>query len=197
MSGGRDDECGPWALELDTTPPPGETLQEYMDLAGVSVWSMAAATGLSEGYLAGLLYGKFELTEHAAQELDKATGISARMWLRLEKCYQSALAAKRAKTARERPLHGLESTPDMVMDHVQRVLAEANVVFMDNPQSIVETFQEKLERITGHADQEVLDLAKHLIREAEVGVEPGQAFQIELPIGTAVYRFTLIRPVEE
>lgn len=73
--------------------PPGEILQDHLDEVGSSVTQLVAATELPFAVLVGILEGTESLTEGIADDLERATGVSAQVWLNLEEMYREGLAA--------------------------------------------------------------------------------------------------------
>lgn len=77
----------------DRTPPagriaPGTHLKEWMAQSGTDVASLSQQTNVSAHYLSGLLRGTEEMTTEIAARLEKATGITAKMWELLEDDYR-------------------------------------------------------------------------------------------------------------
>lgn len=61
--------------------------QEYLEPAGLKAADLARATGLSTGRISELLNGKRDITAEIALRLERATQISARLWLGLQDDY--------------------------------------------------------------------------------------------------------------
>jgi addiction module HigA family antidote len=72
----------------DYAVPPGRTLMETMNVLRINQRTLAARTGLSERHIKRILMGTTPITSHTAVRLEKATGISARTWNKLDAAYQ-------------------------------------------------------------------------------------------------------------
>ena len=77
--------------------PPGATLAETLECAGVSQDELAKRTGLSVARLRGLIAGDAPLTPEIAVLLEEATGTPARLWNRLEANYREAASRLRGE----------------------------------------------------------------------------------------------------
>ncbi|GLZ14007.1 hypothetical protein Acsp04_42420 [Actinomadura sp. NBRC 104425] len=78
------------AGEPDYAVPPGETIREFLDELGMSQRQLAVRLGLTAKHVNQLIQGLVPLSPEVAQRLELVTGMSARMWNRLEADYQSA-----------------------------------------------------------------------------------------------------------
>jgi HTH-type transcriptional regulator/antitoxin HigA len=78
------------AGEADYAVPPGETIREFLDDLGMSQRQLAVRLDLSPKHVNQLIQGLVTLSPEVAQRLEFVTGMSARMWNRLEADYQSA-----------------------------------------------------------------------------------------------------------
>ena len=64
---------------------PGEILRsEYLAPAGLKAADLARATGLSTGRISEILNGKRDITAEIALRLERATSVSAKLWLGLQ-----------------------------------------------------------------------------------------------------------------
>jgi len=80
----------------ESTEPvaPGGSLQEAIDLLGISPAQLAQQTDTSVSYVAAVLAGTTRLTPAFAQELSPITRVSVAFWLRYDDIYQRKLALK-------------------------------------------------------------------------------------------------------
>jgi plasmid maintenance system antidote protein VapI len=67
---------------------PGELLVEWMLDQEVSAAELADRLGMAPCHLEGIISGETPLEEADANTLEQATGISSRVWLRLESSYR-------------------------------------------------------------------------------------------------------------
>jgi HTH-type transcriptional regulator/antitoxin HigA len=79
------------ANEPDYAVPPGDTIREFLDDLGMSQRQLAVRLDLSPMHVNQLIQGLVSLSPDVAQRLEFVTGMSARMWNRLEADYQSEL----------------------------------------------------------------------------------------------------------
>lgn len=82
-----------YPFDPDWVVRPGATLQEWMDERHLNLGDVAGSTGLRAMTVYGILHGTVEITPAVAEALERVTGISARMWLNLERNYRTGLAA--------------------------------------------------------------------------------------------------------
>lgn len=91
---GQPDHDTPLRWDPDYVVKPGATLQEHMEIHGMSATVMARACGrLSVEQVVGILDGSRSITAQIAADLALGTGISAQFWLNLELNYRKGLAA--------------------------------------------------------------------------------------------------------
>lgn len=77
----------------DYVVKPGETLLEIMGERGMSASVMArSCIRLSVEQVVGIIDGSVPITPEIAGDLAVGTGVSARMWLQLERRYRRGLA---------------------------------------------------------------------------------------------------------
>jgi len=102
-------------LEQDVVFPPGDTLLETIEHLGLTQKELAARTGTSTKHINHLIKGKAPISPQMAISLESATGVSAGLWMNLEKNYQEYLAREREREAlREQvPLLRLFNTKEM------------------------------------------------------------------------------------
>jgi addiction module HigA family antidote len=63
---------------------PGETLAEKLEELGMDARTLAAEVGLSESVIQGLLNGSVSVVTDTAMRLERALGIPARFWLKMQ-----------------------------------------------------------------------------------------------------------------
>ena len=75
---------------------PGEILlRTYLEPAGLKGADLARATGLSTGRVSEILNGKRDITAEIAYRLERATEISAQLWLGLQNDYDLHMIEKK------------------------------------------------------------------------------------------------------
>lgn len=79
------------AFNPDYATPPGATLLEWLDDAGMTQTELAQRLDRSEKFVSQLVHGKVPLSRQVAIDLEAVTGIPARMWNRLETNYRDTL----------------------------------------------------------------------------------------------------------
>lgn len=75
----------------DYAIPPGETLEETLEVIGMSQSEFAKRTGRPEKTINEIIKGKAAITPETALQFERVTGIPARTWLNLETNYRSQL----------------------------------------------------------------------------------------------------------
>lgn len=76
----------------NATIPPSEDIAEAMTELGLTPASLARKAGLPRKVVDGLLNASLPITKEAAAGLEKALGMPARLWLKLEADYQETKA---------------------------------------------------------------------------------------------------------
>jgi addiction module HigA family antidote len=76
----------------DEVSPPGETLQETLEMLGMSQAELAERTGRPKQAINEIVKGKKEITAQTALQLEQVLGIPASFWLAREQNYREALA---------------------------------------------------------------------------------------------------------
>ena len=69
--------------------PPGETLSETMEAAGLSASALAARAGLSPHVVSALLASKIPLTTKTAAKLETTLGVPVIFWRKLDANYRA------------------------------------------------------------------------------------------------------------
>lgn len=82
----------------DEVSPPGETLQETLEMLGMSQAELAERTGRPKQAINEIIKGKKEITAQTAIQFEQVLGIPASFWLAREQNYREALA-RHAQTA--------------------------------------------------------------------------------------------------
>nr|WP_309690220.1 HigA family addiction module antitoxin [Armatimonas sp.] len=95
----------------DEVFPPGETLTEVLENAGMTQAGLAERSGLSQKHINEIIKGKAELSEETALKLERVLGISAGFWNRLESAYQEYLVRKRDAERLSQQLEWLSPFP--------------------------------------------------------------------------------------
>ena len=75
----------------DYAVPPGATLQEVLDEAGMTQAELAERTGLSAKHINQVIKGHASLTPQTAFRLEPVVGVPAKMWNSLEANYRDSL----------------------------------------------------------------------------------------------------------
>jgi HTH-type transcriptional regulator / antitoxin HigA len=83
-----------YRYEPDVVLPPGDTLSEVLDEAGMTQAELAKRTGLSTKHINQIVNGSAPVTPETALLLDRATGVSARVWNNLEVAYREQLSRR-------------------------------------------------------------------------------------------------------
>lgn len=122
---------------------PGEILREWIEENHLSTRVLAVACAMDRDRLEKIIVGTRKLSQIDACKLWQGTGISARIWLRLEEAYRAGLAAGKTDSTDKEPLE----TPD-VGQHAVEVLAvcrrivaaQAEDDALWDPSSVVEAY---------------------------------------------------------
>jgi addiction module HigA family antidote len=85
--------------EPDLVLPPGTTLAEVLDDAGMTQAELATRTGLSTKHVNQIINGLAAITPETALLFERATGVPARIWSNLEVRYREQ-ESRRAEEAR-------------------------------------------------------------------------------------------------
>jgi plasmid maintenance system antidote protein VapI len=78
------------AKPIDVAIPPGETLWELINERDLNLVRLAADTGLSPEALERIVLGLKVVDSDIARRLEIGTGVSARLWSRLQADYDRA-----------------------------------------------------------------------------------------------------------
>ena len=92
---------------------PGALVKDWMEEKGVAAAELAALGGISEVSVRRIVEGREDITPTVAAALERATGISADFWMRVQKGYEEdwvrLTREKGAKAVRLTGVQGLES----------------------------------------------------------------------------------------
>jgi HTH-type transcriptional regulator/antitoxin HigA len=80
------------AYNPDFVSPPGETLQETLEMRGLSQADLAERTGRPKKTINEIIQGKASITPETAMQLELVLGVPANFWLARESKYRSWLA---------------------------------------------------------------------------------------------------------
>ena len=80
------------SFQPDYAVPPGETLEETLEKAGMTQTELARRTGRPLKTINEIVHGKAAITPETALQLERALGLPASLWNRLEVDYRAALA---------------------------------------------------------------------------------------------------------
>jgi HTH-type transcriptional regulator / antitoxin HigA len=86
-------------IESDAVIWPGEFLAEELEARDMSQRQLAAIMGRPPQAINEIVRGKKALTAVTALELERALGIPAYLWLRMEARYRLALARRRQESS--------------------------------------------------------------------------------------------------
>ena len=142
----------------DFVSPPGSTLQDVLDMHGISQAELAERTGRPKKTINEIIQGKAAITPETALQLELVLKVPAQFWLQRESRYREWLA-KQSETKRlESELPKLEKIPvkDMIkyqwirkhkdsFDQLWEVLGFFSVTSLD----AVSKFQQTAFRKTG------------------------------------------------
>jgi HTH-type transcriptional regulator / antitoxin HigA len=112
-------ERGRW--EADWIIPPGEFLQEELEIRNMSQSELARRMGRPVKTINEIINGKAAITPETALQLELTLGISARYWTGLESTYREHLA-------RQRSMRELEGALDWVMKFPLRELKKYELI---------------------------------------------------------------------
>ena len=77
-----------YRYEPDLVLPPGETLAEVLDERDMTQTELAERTGLSIKHINRIVKGRAPITPDTALLLERATGLTARVWSNLETAFR-------------------------------------------------------------------------------------------------------------
>lgn len=97
--------------EPDYAVPPGQTLQETIEVLGMDQRELALRSGLSPKHINLVIKGTAPITHDTAIRLERVTGVSARMWNNLEAKYREQLARQAERARLQEDLDWLRTLP--------------------------------------------------------------------------------------
>ena len=89
-------------LFSDLAIPPGEVLEEELEVRGITQEELADKMGCSPQVIDEVIRAERAITPEIAARLGKALGIETQFWTNFEEHYQMTLEHIRAKAAAER-----------------------------------------------------------------------------------------------
>lgn len=95
----------------DHVSPPGETLQEVLELRGMSQAELASRTGRPKKTINEIIKGKAAITPETALQLELVLGIPAPFWNSREQQYREALARQRELESLQDQAEWLQRVP--------------------------------------------------------------------------------------
>ncbi len=101
----------------DYVSPPGETLSEVLEDAGMSQAELARRTGRPNKTINEIIQGKAGITPETALQLERVFGIPARFWIAREQHYREALARQDENKQLAEQTKWLEQIPVSDMIH--------------------------------------------------------------------------------
>lgn len=117
--------------EPDEVLPPGETLAEVLEEAGMTQAELAQRTGLSTKHINQIIKGLAPITTETALLFERATGVRARIWSNLEIAYREHLSRREEEKTLLADVAWLDELPvkelikrgfvDNVVEPVERV----------------------------------------------------------------------------
>ena len=91
--------------------PPGETLKETLEILGISQADLARRTGLSTKHVNQIIQGTAILSAETAILLERATGVRADVWNRLEAQWRTQQQREQEDQILEKQLSWLDNFP--------------------------------------------------------------------------------------
>jgi Plasmid maintenance system antidote protein len=88
-------------LAKELLSPPGDTIQETIDLMGMRQNELAERMGKTESKINDIIKGKEPITVNTSLQLELVLGIPAKFWLAREANYREELARIEQQEAQE------------------------------------------------------------------------------------------------
>src|ERR1700740_2818525 len=76
----------------DYVPPPGKTLEEFIEARDLSARELARRCGRSAKLVVEIIAGKAPIEPETAMQLERVLGMDASVWLNMEAAYRLYLA---------------------------------------------------------------------------------------------------------
>lgn len=99
------------AYNPDFVSPPGETLQETLDMHGLSQAELAERTGRPKKTINEIVQGKAAITPETAMQFELVLGVPATFWLARESRYRAWLARQDEDARIEKDVSFLDELP--------------------------------------------------------------------------------------
>lgn len=113
----------------DVVSPPGETLEEVLEMRGMSQADLADRTGRPKKTINEIVRGKAAITPETAIQFEKVLGIPASFWMTREQNYREALA-------RQREIEALEAQSDWLKNVPYRAMAKLGWIALHKEKSL-------------------------------------------------------------
>jgi HTH-type transcriptional regulator/antitoxin HigA len=105
------DTAAEYRYEPDVVLPPGDSLAEVLDDAGMTQAELAKRTGLSTKHINQMVNGSAPITTETALLLERATGVAARVWNNLEIAFREHESRRQEEARLTADLDWLEELP--------------------------------------------------------------------------------------
>lgn len=99
----------------DYVSPPGETLQEILEMKGMTQANLARRTGRPNKTINEIIQGKTAITPETALQLERVLGVPASFWFSREQQYREALARLKEEEALAEHVGWLKEVPVRAM----------------------------------------------------------------------------------
>lgn len=128
----------PLEFAPQSVPPPGETLKENLELLGISQADLARRTGLSTKHVNQIVQGTAVLSPETALLLERATGIRAEVWNKLEAQWRTQQQREQENQVLQEQLSWLDNFP--LRELVARGVLPDRHKSVDNLRAVLEFF---------------------------------------------------------
>ena len=98
-------------LAKELLSPPGDTIQETIDVMGMRQNELAERMGKTESKINDIIKGKEPITVNTALQLELVLGIPAKFWLAREANYREELARIEQQEAQELMIDWIKKFP--------------------------------------------------------------------------------------
>jgi HTH-type transcriptional regulator/antitoxin HigA len=113
-----------YSYEPELVLPPGETLAEVLEEAGMTQAELATRTGLSTKHINQIVNAGASITPDTALLLERATGVRARVWNNLEIAYREHLSRQEEAAELVQDVSWLDQLP--IKELIKRGLITAS-----------------------------------------------------------------------
>lgn len=131
--------------------PPGETLEEVLEMRGMTQADLARRTGRPTKTINEIIKGKTAITPETALQLERVLGIPAGFWMKREQHYRESLARQDEEEALSDQIGWLEKFPVKEMisngwiekykDKVQQLRALLNFFGIASPEQWMDVYE--------------------------------------------------------